>query len=515
MKIFSLCIGLFLSTLISLQASEKINIAISAAPNNLIPFFSTDANSQNINRLVHSALIDFNQKMQFDCKACLSYEERISGIKQIIKFKLRQDLTFSDGSPVTSKDVKKSWEYFAKDQNIKSTFIGIFETIENVVILDKYNFEIIYSSFSLENLSNLALLKIVKIKHDNIVKMDALGVADVIGCGDYVLSNLEPLQIVVTPKDKSKMTFVFKVVKDETTLALKLINGEIDLSVANMSPRKINWLKTKKDILKVWDMPSGSYLFMGLNRKNEIFQDVRVRKAISYLIPRKDILNFKLKNTAVLSNGMFSPAFADMYEPTPIDNYDPGAARKLLAEAGYKKNAKGLLERDGKVFTIDWKVSNNKASVEVVEVIQHFLEKEGFVVNISIQEWGTYMNAFKSGNFDIVAGQWIGFTGPDMLKYVFHSTNTPPKGGNRTRYRNDEFDKVIDSATIETDATKRIKLYKKALEIVNQDYAYINLWHPNIIWVGSNCLQNLELEPTGGFYPLLKLVKSHEGKCGK
>lgn len=511
-KQFILFIVLFLSAFAHAKAAEKVNIAISAAPNNLNPFFSTDANSQNINRLVHMALIDFNQKMQFECKACSTFEERIQNGKQILKFKLREDLTFADGTKVTAQDVKNSWQYFAKNEKIKSTFMGAFESIENVSVQDKYNLEITFHTFSLENLSNLALLKIVKLNNPNNEEMEP---TDVIGCGDYLLTNILPLEITVTPKDSSKLTFVFKVVKDETTLALKLINREIDLSVANMSPRKTHWLKNQAKMLNVWDMPSGNYLFMGLNHKREVFKDIKLRKAISLLLPRQDILKFKLKNTAVLSNGMFSPAFADMYHNGPIEANDVDLARKYLAEAGYKKNSKGILEKDGKQLELDWKVSNNKASIEIVEVIQHFLEQEGFKISVSIQEWGTYMSAFKGGKFDIVVGQWIGFTGPDMLKFVFHSTSTPPKGGNRTSYNNPEFDKVVDAATIETNAEARTKLYKNAMDIVNRDYAYINLWHPNIIWVGSKCLTNIELEPTGGFYPLLKMQKSHEKECAK
>ena len=102
-KFLALFIGVFLSASFSIMAAEKINIAISATPSNINPFFSTDANSQNINRLVHMALIDFNQKMQFECKACTSFEEKIIGNKQIIKFKLREDLTFADGTPVTAE----------------------------------------------------------------------------------------------------------------------------------------------------------------------------------------------------------------------------------------------------------------------------------------------------------------------------------------------------------------------------------------------------------------------------
>ena len=491
----------------AIRAQEKINIAISAIPNNLAPFYSTDANSQNINRLVHAALIDFNEKMQSVCIACETYVETMKGNNQVFTFVLRSDLTFSDGSPVTAADVKTSYEYFAKNQNIKSTFLGTYEAIEAVNVLNPKTVEIIFKNFSLENLSNLSLLKIVKILNPN---TPIIGPMDIIGCGDYILKKIDPLEIIIEPRAKNKSTLIFKVVKDETTLALKLINKEIDLSVANMSPRKVFWLKSQPGI-KVWERPSGNFQFMGINHKREMFQDIRVRKAFSLLIPRKEILEYKLKNTAVLSVGMFSPAFSDFYIPTEIEKNDVAEARRLLAEAGWKKNKNGILEKNGKMLEVDWKVSNNKASIEVVDVLQHFLEKEGMVVNVSIQEWGTYMSAFKAGKFDVVVGQWIGFTGPDMLRFVFHSENTPPKGGNRTGYSNPVLDALLDKATIETDNIIRTDLYKQAMKMINEDYATINLWHPNIIWIGRSCLSDIKLDSTGSFYPL----KTIEKNCGK
>ena len=499
--------AIFISITISISAfSQKtINIAISAAPNNLVPFFSTDANSQNINRLVHSALVDFNEKMQFVCIACESFEEKIVGEKHVFRFVLKSNLTFSDNTPVTTQDVKNSYEFFAKNEKIKSTFMGAYEAIEAVNLIDSKTVEIVFKSFSLENLSNLSLLKLVKI---NNLDKETLEPQDVIGCGDYLLKEIQPLEILITHRKNEKPNLNFKVVKDETTLALKLINKEIDLSVASMSPRKVFWLKSQKGI-KIWDMASGNFQFMGINHKREVFQDLRVRKAFSLLIPREDILKYKLKNTAALSNGMFSKAFGDMYEPVAVDPHDPVTARKLLIEAGWIKNAKGLLEKNGKVLEIDWKVSNNKASIEIVEVLKNILEKEGMIVNVSIQEWGTYMSAFKAGKFDIVVGQWIGFTGPDMLRFVFHSTNTPPKGGNRVGYNNLEVDKILDVATVEKDSLKRTNYYKQALKMINEDYANVNLWHPNVIWIGRSCIDNIKLESTGSFYPL----KNIEFKC--
>lgn len=493
--------------LVNLSAME-VRVALSSAPNNLSPFYATDANSQNINRLVHLSLVDFNSNMQFQCIACETFTEKMEGAKHILVFKLKSDLSFSDGSKITTRDVVQSWMYYAKDENINSTFKGAYEVIEDVRVKDDLNFEIVYKSFSLENLSNLSLLKIVKLKIPPAPEMDAL---NVIGAGPYVLSEVSPLDIKITPRDTKKVTYLFKVVKDETTLALKLINNEIDLSVANMSPRKVAWLKDKAQNLKIYERESGNFLFLGMNHRKDFFKDVRARKALSHLIPREEILKYKLKGTAKLATSMFSKAFADMYQERAVDEFNPELSHKLLRETGFTKNKNGFYQKDGKVFEIDWKVSNNKASIEIVEVIKNYFEKEGIKVSITIQEWGTFMANFKSGKFDMVISQWVGFTGPEMLRFVFHSENVPPKGGNRIAFINSDFDKAVDLATVELNAKTRIDLYKKAEAIVNREYAYINLWHPNVVWVGKKCLGNLDLEPNASFNPLLNM----EPNCGK
>jgi len=504
MKKFFILIGVLLSTLI--QAKDHINIAISSAPNNLNPFFSTDSNSQNINRLVHLSLIDFNSLMQFECVACSTFQERMVGTKHVIRFQLKNDLTFSDNSKVKSGDLYSSWQFFAKNQKIKSTFMGAFEAIEDVIVFDDLNFEIVFKEFSLENLSNLALLKLVKINKSD---LEDLLPQDIIGAGDYVLSATEPLSVDLAPRKPGLPFFKFKVVKDETTLALKLINKEIDLSVASMSPRKVQFLKKTKGLTS-WEIPSGNYQFLGMNHTKEIFQNKEFRQGLSHLIPRVDLLKYKFKDTAVISRGMFSPAFADMYEEKSFDDYNPARAKELFLKAG-------VVFKDNKFYfnnapiEFDWKVSNNKASIEIAETLKYYFEKSGLKVNLTILEWGTFMSAFKSGKFDLIIGQWVGFTGPDMLKFVFHSSNVPPKGGNRIKYNNINFDKMVDAATIETDKIKRNELYKKAHEIVMNDYAYVNLWHPNVIWIGTDCLSNIQVGPTGSFMGFRKV----KYECGK
>lgn len=486
-----------------------VRLAISSSPSNLSPFYGTDGNSQNINRLVHITLTDFSKDMTFFCRFCETYKERMDGKKHIINFKLKQNVKFWDGTKVTARDVYNSWKYFSDKEVIKSTFRFALGKIKNVNVIDDYNVELIYDEFSPDNISDLALLKIIKINKKNIVQN--IPYTSIIGAGPYKYKLVDELEVRLEPQDTSKAELVFKVVKDETTLALKLINKEIDLSLANISPRKYHWLKNNRPDLSFHEMEGTIFNYMGINHKNIYLKNKNIRRALSLLIPREKLLKYKLKSTATPSSSMFSKAFTKMYIGPKIDEYNPKLSEKLFVESGFIKNKNGKLMIDGKPFALNWRVSNNKNAIEMAETIKKYFERAGVTVDISVQEWGIYYRNIKQGNFDIMMGRWMGFTGPSMLKYVFHSKSVPPAGANRGYFINEEFDKLIDLATVETNEDKRNNFYKKALEISNSEYSYINLWHPNIIWIGRKCLQGVDIQPNGSFLPLLDLVDN----CGK
>ncbi len=482
--------------------SHTMVIALSSNPNNLDPFFSTDGNSQNINRILHTSLVDFNKEMKFECVLCNSFSENFENGRHEITFLLKENVRFWDGSEVTANDVENSVKYF-QDEKINSIFRNPFLEIEKAEVLGKFKIKLTFKKFKLENLSNLCLLKIIKYKYG-----PAHLYENIIGAGPYKIIKQNPIELVPA-FDKNKPDLIFKVVKDETTLALKLLNKEIDLSVASISPRKENWLKNNDLTISYWSIPSSNYYYLGLNLEKPHLKSKEIRKAISLLVPRKKLMEYKIKDSGILAHGMFSQSFSGIFYDFPIDEYDEKAATEIFLKQGYKKNKEGYFTKDGKPFTLDWKVNNNRASYEVVEVIKSSFEEFGIKVLLTTQEWGTFNRNFKNGVYDIVMANWQGFTGPDMLNFVFHSKNVPPNGGNRSHYVNPEVDRLLDLAEAETKLEQRNKIYLKVQNIINEDYPYINLWHPKVSWIGNNCISGVELLPNGSFSPLLNI----KSKC--
>lgn len=488
--------------LLGTKILASTSVAISASPNNLVPFYSTDANSQNINRLVHISLIDFDQKMNVICRLCESYTEIRNKDSYKIRFKLKSNIKFWDGSLITFEDIKKSLELFSDDLKIKSNFRFAFQNISNITKINDHEIELEYKKFGLDHLPNLVLLKILKLKGQDPT------IENIIGAGEYKYGNITSDRVEVESIDKTLEDLSFIVVKDETTLSLKMLKGEIDLSIAEMSPRKIEYLEKTGSVV-VSKNESTNYNYIGINHLRDHFKDVRVRHAFAKLVPREKIIKYKFKGNALISTGLYSKAFNSLYIEDSL-SYDPVGAAELFKQAGYKL-INGKWTKNGENFKVLWKSTNNKFSLEVVEIIKDEFERFGIDVNLVVQEWGTFLKGLKTGEYDFFIGKWVGFTGADMLKFAFHSENIPPKGANRGFYINKTLDSLLDKAELSLDRQVQNELYREASSIVNNDYAYINLWHPSVIWVMKKCINLDYIYPNGN----LLALRTIKNECGK
>ena len=133
------------------------------------------------------------------------------------------------------------------------------------------------------------------------------------------------------------------------------------------------------------------------------------------------------------------------------------------------------------------------------------MEQNGIRVFVIRNEWGAYYRAFKRGDFDLVLGSWIGFTGPDFFNSLFHSKSLPPRGRNRGRYGSSQMDKLLSDASSVLNKESRRIAFEKVQKFANNEYIYLNLWHPKVLWVSRNCIEKIKIFPNGSFYPLLKI----------
>lgn len=250
-----------------------------------------------------------------------------------------------------------------------------------------------------------------------------------------------------------------------------------------------------EDLRKRPDYHKFNYLgtyFIRINTTRKPFDDVRVRKALALSIDKKRIVERFIKGGEDTASHLTPKGVAN-YDPPEGLGYNPGEARKLLAEAGYP---------GGQGFpTIHYLFDaaaggGGKIHAKVaVEIQQMWQEELGIKMELRQMEKKVYLTTQSSLDYDVSRSSWIGdYNDPNTFLDLFLSNN----GNNRTGWKNAQYDAFMAEANLQTDLDKRAELLRKAETILVRDeppiipiYFYVgfNYWHPeNIAGVYGNIL---------------------------
>jgi oligopeptide transport system substrate-binding protein len=199
--------------------------------------------------------------------------------------------------------------------------------------------------------------------------------------------------------------------------------------------------------------------FIRYNTKRAPFSDVRVRKAFS-LVVDKTLLTEKVTQAGEPVADAFVPPGTAGYQPPAGNKYDPDAARKLLAEAGFP---------DGAGFPVVRYLYTNKSETDekiAVEVQAMFKRELGISVLLIKQEWAVYLNSLSALDYDFCRSSWVGdYKDPNTFLDMFVTGG----GNNNCGWGNTRYDELIALAAKETDGAKRFDQFREAETILVRD----------------------------------------------
>jgi peptide/nickel transport system substrate-binding protein len=298
---------------------------------------------------------------------------------------------------------------------------------------------------------------------------------------------------------------VIRVLPDDTMRGLELQKGSIDLVVNDLPPDIVHQFDGQH--FHIAKSPGLDYSYLGINMLDPALKDKRVRHAIGYAIDRQAIVAYLRRGLARPATGLI-PSQAWAYEPDIFQfTYDPNRARQLLDEAGYRDpDGDGPLPR----LHLSLKVSNAEETRLQATVIQQQLREVGIDLDVRSYEFATMYADVIKGNFQMFSLQWVGgaMVDPDILRRVFHSTQTPPAGFNRGHYSNLEVDRLLDLASAASTEAERKQFYGAAQKIIADDAPYISLWNRTNVAVARSVLNGLHLNAVSNFESLKDVVKS-------
>ena len=471
-----------------------ITVALQNSPTNLDPGVGLDEASQRIHQLLFSSLMKISDDLTIVPDLAVRFETIDS---QTYTVGIPPGVRFHDGREMTSADVVYTFRRFL-DKSFVSARKGAYTDLVAVDPVDRYTTTFRLRSPSATFSSNLTFIGIVP------EGSGASTARTPIGSGPYRLTEFVPDDHVTltafdgyyrgAPKNSG---FVFKIVPDETMRGLELRKGDVDLVVNDFGPDMVYTLQQMPQ-LKVVEGPGTDYAYIGLNLRDAILKDRRVRQAIGYAIDRQAIVQYLQRGQARLTPGMIpsmSWAYADdVFRFT----HDIAKAKALLDEAGYPDP-----DGDGPAMRLHLtlKTSTSERYRVQAAALQQQLRQAGIDIEVRSSEFATMFSDVIRGNVQLYT---LVFTGgsvadPDILRRVFHSTQTPPNGFNRARYSNPDVDALLDRATAALDPVDRRNAYVAAQRIIAADAPMLSLWARTNVAVAQSDLTGVTLSPVGDF----------------
>ncbi|HEY7099663.1 MAG TPA: ABC transporter substrate-binding protein [Terriglobales bacterium] len=488
------CIALLFSSLLSCSGKpdrDTLVMIIESSPTNLDPRVGLDAQSERIDDLLFDDLLtrDEHLNVQPGLASSWNIPDPLTYI-----FHLRSGVRFHDGRPLTSKDVKWTFDSLLEGK-IRSTKAAAYRLVDHIQTPDDQTVTFhLKEPFStlLWNLSDGAIGIVPYGSGTEITQHP-------IGSGPFRFVSAQTDRDVVIernddywgPKPLLKQVR-FAVVPDITTRALELRKGSADVAINALTPDMVQTLEGNSQ-LNVLRAPGTVLSYMAFNLRDPILQDARVRQALAYAIDRRSILEHLMHGYAQAADSILPPQSWAYSADGPHYEHDPSRARQLLDQAGYP-----LV--NGVRFHLTMKTSTDGSTRLLAAVLQQQLRDVGIELEIRTFEFATFFADVTHGAFQMYSLRWIGGNeDPDIFEYVFHSAKITPRGANRGYYSNPRVDALIDQARRELDQSTRKQLYAEIQRVLAEELPAINLWYLDNVLVSSKRVHGITLNPSGNY----------------
>jgi peptide/nickel transport system substrate-binding protein len=476
--------------------AQTVVFLIESSPTSLDPRVGTDFASEHIHELIFDGLVRIDEQLHFQPALAVSWEQ--PDPKTMI-FHLRSGVLFSDGRPLTARDVVWTFNSMGidgKDGAVISPKAAGFASVHSVEALDART--VVFhlrqpDNFLLTNLSSRAIGIVPegsgKDFWRNPVGTGAFRVVSQRIDQDVVIER-NPLSWSPPPKIARVR---FAVVPDAITESLELEKGSADVEVNSLPMDALPTLAERPNLV-VEDAPGTEIQYLAFNTRDPILKDARVRQAIACAIDRDLIISTLLRGHARTAVSLLPPTQWAWSGDVARYDYDPARAEHLLDAAGYRAGANGVR------LHLTMKISTDERARLLGVVLQQQLARVGIALDLRSNEFATFYADVVRGAFQMYALYWIGGNEePDIFSYVFSSARIPPHGANRGRYVNPQLDALLDDAAQSTDMNRRRADYVLVQQILARDLPAVNLWYMDTLVVHNRRLTHVTPSPSGSY----------------
>lgn len=443
---------------------------------------------------------------------------------------------FSDGMPVTAEDVRWTVEDFIKNTRIEAERSrSTLDMIETVKVINDRTVEFVFNKAVFTNLDYTLGIYVLP-KHiyaplEESVINQSTGL--LVGSGPFRLEVMDvdnqwsPGEDVVIVRNErywrdqkpALESMRFKVITEPTAALVGFRNGDGDM----LTPSSTQYSKLRKDadflqnnaIYKWVNMRSG-YSFIGwqCGRRGgppdgtwTPFHDQRVRRAMTMILDREQMIRSIWAGVGVVSTGPNSPSSPSSNPDITPWPYDPAGAKALLAEAGWAdSDGDGILEyqRDdeffskGTPFKFEFTITNSgETSERIISYLVSQCGESGIICEPRVVDWSFYSDMLKRRDFDAMIMAWSASSPESDPKQIWHRLSILDQGDNFIQWDSPAASDLIDKGRAAMDREERMLVWHDFHSVIHEEQPYTFLRVSPWIRFINRDIGNVQTYPIG------------------
>ncbi len=518
-----LLVSLVLLLVLGLGSAQTLVFGGSGLPSSLDD--ATDGNSLTVAYQILENLV-FVEPGGTDIVPGLATEWSSNEDATVWTFKLREGVTFQDGTPFNAEAVKfnldrwndPAFEYGFRDEgkiyDAWRYVFGGFKGDETAVlneakVIDDYTLELSLNSpmgflpaalsSSYFGINSPAAIQEAGADYGT-------PVAGAVGTGPFSFVEWIDGTSVTLERyadywgEPAKVErLVFRGIEDPTARLAELQAGSIDIAVG-LSPDDRETIEGNSDLEIVTAEENLNIGYIGLHQANTPLENVAVRQAIAHAVDWNEVVSAFFGDGAQVASQFIPPGLIGYSEDLEPYAYDPEQAKQLLSDAGVA---------DG-FSTEFWYMPVSRpyfpSPEPVASAIASYLADVGIEAELQTEDWGTYLDDNNTGKFPLYMLGWSAdYADPDNFVYTFFGGE---EGDLNFGWKNDEVTSLLDQARQEPDEAARAELYQQINQIIYDEVPAIPVVHNPVLNAVRAGIEGFQPSAMGSTVPFATISKA-------
>ncbi len=481
------------------QSGGTLRMVVFPEPAVLVSAANSSTFPGIVSTKIHEGLLKYDINMKPQPSLATSWNVTPDG--KTVTFQLRRGVTWHDGRPFTSADVKFSLERVWKTLHPRGR--AVFGSVSEVRTPDDYTVIVKLDKPSpamMQSLSAYESQVVPKHVYDGRDFNTNPHLSAPIGTGPFLFKEWrrgEYIRLERNPKywDSPKPyldAIIVRIIPDQGATATAFETGELDIGFFN--PVALGDLKRLTSLPNLAVETKG-YTYFGaqylleLNLRNEYLKDVRVRRAMMHAIDRHFLVNDVWFGYGKVATGPI-PSTVKQYYSADVPQYpfDVAKANAILDDAGYKRGPNGMRFRISQTYPMVSEIPRT------AEYLKQALAKVGIDVEMRVVDLGTLIrNVYTAYDFDFDNAFLYMLSDPTMGVQRLYWSKNIIKGvpfSNASGYSDAEVDRLLVAAQTELDPVKRQAQFLEFQKIIQRDVPLINLFELHLTTLYNRRVQN-------------------------